>query len=220
MKNIVYKQNYISLDQVSAIREYFNKINDSLYASAGPFASVKSKLGWQGCWDRQLHFEKADNPIHEIITKLKQDFGEFDYDSNRCSIRYLSAPFLPHSDIASIKSFKEFRKTGYKEGYIFIIPLWWEKNYRPVTGFFNNPAKLEEPHYSDVLDIFPEYLETYQEESKNLSVREIIEWQSPGDLIAWENYQWHGSGQIGNFSYNKESWVKEFISIETKILIK
>ena len=177
-------------------------------------------MGYQGCWDRSLHFEKLDNPIHLIIKKLKKDFGEFDYDTHRCSIRYLSAPFLPHSDIVSNESLKTLRDTGYKEGYIFMIPLWWKDSYQPVTGFFNNPARLEEPLYIDSLDIFPEYADAYREESKNLSVREIVRWQSPGDLIAWENYQWHGSGQIGQCEYDKKIWVKEFISIETKVRIK
>lgn len=190
-----------------------------MLGSKGPYPFEKNKLGYQGCWDRQLHFEKSDNPIHQVITKLKKDFGDFEYDPYKSSIRYFSAPFLPHSDIQSNESLKTLRTTGYKEGHIFIIPLWWRDDYHPVTGFFNNPARLDEPLYVDKLDIFPEYAEPYQEESKNLSVREIIQWQLPGDLIAWENFQWHGSGQIGQFQYDSKVWVKEFISIETKIKI-
>lgn len=219
MKQIVYKKNYISLDLVNEIRHYFDDINDSLMGSNGPYSSEKNKLGYQGCWDRQLHFEKSDNPIHQVIIKLKKDFGDFEYKSYKSSIRYLSAPFLPHSDIVSNESLKTLRTNGYKEGHIFIIPLWWKDNYQPVTGFFNSPARLDEPLYVDKLDIFPEYAGPYQEESKNLSVREIIQWQSPGDLIAWENFQWHASGQIGQFQYDRKVWVKEFISIETKIKI-
>ena len=73
MKKIIYKNNYISLDFVNEIREYFNKINDSLFASKGPYLNQKTKLGWQGCWDRNLHYEKSDSPIHRVVSKLKED---------------------------------------------------------------------------------------------------------------------------------------------------
>ena len=212
-KQIIHKKNYISLDLVNDIRVYFENINDSLLASKGPSDQPKSKLGWQGCWDRQLHYEKTDSPIHQIISQLKKDFGNFSICDS--SIRYLSAPFLPHSDIRSIKMLQEVRSTGYKEGHIFIIPLWWKDGYTPGTAFFNSPAHLDEPLYSDMLDTLPNYADDYEFESRNLSVREIIKWETPGDLIAWENFQWHASCQFGNIEYTRDTWAKEFISIET-----
>ena len=213
MKKIIYKNNYISLDFVNEIREYFNKINDSLFVSNGPYPHKKTKLGWQGCWDRNLHYEKLDSPIHQIVSKLKKDFGDFEIADS--SIRYLSAPFLPHSDIRSVDWLSKRRNEGYNEGFIYIIPLWWKDGYTPGTGFFNSPANLDEPLYSDMLDVLPNFSTEYEEEGKNFSVREIVKWKSPGDLVAWENFQWHCSCSYGDITYNKETWVKEFISIET-----
>jgi hypothetical protein len=212
-KQIIYKRNYLSLDLVEEIREYFYRINDSLYASRGPYDHVKSKLGWQGCWDRQLHYERDDNPIHRLIAKLKDDFGDFEiYES---SIRYLSAPFLPHSDIRNIDWLKQYKINGYTTGFIFMIPLSWKENYSPGTAFFNSPANVDEPLYSEMLDILPSYSDEFVAESRNFSVKEIVKWESPGDLVAWENFQWHCSCQFGNAKYKRDDWLKEFISIET-----
>jgi hypothetical protein len=212
-KQIVYKKNYISLELVNEIREYFNNINDSLLHSNGPRTSEQAKLGWYGCWDRQLHYEKLDNPIHQVIKKLKADFGNFNICDS--SIRYLSAPFMPHSDIKNNQWLKEHRDAGDQEGFIFVIALWWKDGYTPGTAFFNNPANLNEPLYTDMLDVLPNYSDQYQEEARNFSVKEILKWESPGDLIAWENFQWHCSCNFGNIEYNRTSWAKEFISFET-----
>lgn len=212
-KQIIHQKNYISIDQVDEIRSYFDKINDSLLASKGPYTTERAKLGYQGCWDRNLHLEKTNNPVHQIINKLKQDFGDFFI--HECSIRYLSAPFLPHSDIRSIKWLNELRNSGRQPGFTFLIPLWWRKGYTPGTAFFSSPANLDETLYSDMLDILPNYAEQYEKESMNFSVQEIVKWQSPGDLIAWENFQWHCSCHYGHVEYNKQTWAKEFISIET-----
>lgn len=215
MKKIIHKNNYISLDFVNEIKEYFDKINDSPFLSNGPYPQIRTKLGWQGCWDRNLHHEKLDNPIHRVVSKLKEDFGNFEiYES---SIRYLSAPFLPHSDIRSIDWLNNSRSKGYKEGFVFLIPLWWKDGHTPGTAFFNSPANLDEPFYSDMLDILPNYSAEHSNESRNFSVRKIIKWESPGDLVAWENFQWHSSCSYGDITYDKTTWAKEFISIETHI---
>jgi hypothetical protein len=68
-----------------------------------------------------------------------------------------------------------------------------------------------------MLTTLPGYAPQYQEESKNYSVRQILEWQCPGDLIAWENFQFHCSSQLGSWQYDRTAWVKEFISIETYV---
>ena len=148
---------------------------------------------------------------------LKRDFGEFEIYSS--SIRYLSAPFLPHSDIRDVEWLRDLKKQGLREGFIFLIPLWWEPDYQPGTAFLNNPVNLNEPLYADMLDIFPNYSDTPQNayEQKNFSVKQIIRWENPGDLIAWENFQWHASCHFGKANYQKDKWVKEFVSIETAI---
>jgi hypothetical protein len=215
-KKIIHKKNYISSEFVNQIRSYYERINDSLLASRGPWTFERAKLGYQGCWDRQLHYEKSDSPIHQIVSKLKEDFGDFFIHES--SIRYLSAPFLPHSDIRNNNWLKELQSNGCRPGFTFLIPLWWKKGYTPGTAFFNSPANLDEPLYSDMLDILPNYSESSKEEARNFSVREIVKWESPGDLIAWENFQWHCSCHHGHIEYNKQTWAKEFVSIETWIV--
>ena len=212
-KQIIYKPNYISVAEVQEIREYFDNINDSLAASRGPYSNAKNKLGWQGCWDRQIHWEKQDNPMHKILQRLEKDFGNFKILES--SIRYLSSPFLPHSDVRSVKWIQDLKKQKTKEGFTMLIGLWWDQYYTPGTAFYNCPPKLDEPLYSEKLDILPEYSDEYQEEMRNYSVREVIKWQSPGDLIAWENFQFHSSCHFGKVSYDREKWMKEFISLET-----
>lgn len=214
LKKIVYKSEYISLELVEEIRKYIHSIGDSIYESKGPYPTSTSKLGWMGCWDRNLHLEKLDNPIHKLIYKLKQDFGNFTIYCS--SVRYLSSPFVPHTDIRSNQALKELKDKGVKEGYVFLIPLWWKENYNPGTAFFNSPANMNEPLYSELPDVLPDYSVEHAETARNLSVREIIKWQNQGDLIAWENYQWHSSCHFGETNYSKEYWVKEFISIETQ----
>ena len=118
-KQIVYKENYISQQEVDSIRKYYEEIGDSILLSRGPQKSKKHKLGWYGCWDRDLHYEKIDCPLHNIIEKLQTEFGRFEvYDS---SIRYLSSPFLPHSDIQNLEWVRQNRNRS--EGFIFLIPL-------------------------------------------------------------------------------------------------
>lgn len=210
-KKIIYKEKYISIEDVNKIRGYYEKINDSLYASKGPYPIDALELGYQGCWDRQLHYELDDSPVHNLVKKLKHDFGDFHiYES---SIRYLSAPFIPHSDVRSIEWLKQQKNNGFKEGYIFIIPLWWRSDYSPGTAFFNCPPKLDEPLYSDCQENLPKYKK--ENDSKNFSVRRLIKWESPGDLIGWENFQWHSSCHFNQIEYSKDTWVKEFISFET-----
>jgi len=209
-KQIIYTENYITIDQVDHIKKYYEDIGDSLLASRGPYKHSKHKIGWSGCWDRQLHYENTDCPMFNIIDKLQKDFGNFEIYSS--SIRYLSSPFLPHSDIETLDWVSKNRHRT--EGFTFLIPLSWKKDYRPGTAFFNSPAKFNEPHYSDFPDILPKYSDNFIDETKNFSVRKIFEWKSPGDLIAWENYQFHCSCDFSNTVYDFDSWTKEFISIK------
>ena len=159
-KKILHKKNYISTDLVEQIRSYYDQINDSLLASVGPYPWEKAKSGYQGAWDRNLHYEKTDSPIHQIVSNLKEEFDDFFiYNS---SIRYLSSPFLPHTDIRGHSWLKKFQSDGYRPGFSFIIPLWWKKGHTPGTAFFNSPPNLDEPLYSDMLDILPNYAETFK----------------------------------------------------------
>lgn len=214
-KKIIYRPNYISQDEVDAIRTYYDRINDSMKNSRGPQVNIKSKLGWQGCWDRQLHWERHDNPMHDIAQRLRKDFGDFEITES--SVRYLSAPFLPHSDVKSLAWIENQKNQRKKEGMIILIALWWDQSYTPGTVIYSSPPNLDEQLYSERLDILPHFADEHREEMRNFSIKEIIKWNSPGDLVAWENFQFHSSCQFGDVVYDREKWMKEFISIETCI---
>jgi len=51
--------------------------------------------------------------------------------------------------------------------------------------------------------------------NKNYGVKRLVPWKHPGDLVAWMNYQYHGSLMSKDYPYNDNEWCKEFISIET-----
>lgn len=213
MLKIEYRNQYLSLDTVTEIKKYFDIIGDNPFDSNGPRDFTPSKLGWQGCWDRNLHLERRDNPLHDVIEKLQRDFGDFVVCEG--SIRYLCGPFLPHSDIRSTDWLRSAKLNRFRANYIFLIPLWWKPGYRPATAFYNNPARLDEPLYCEMPDILPAVSDDHQDWTKNFSVRQIVPWQMPGDLIAWENFQWHGSAGQDAPAYDKQIWIKEFLSIET-----
>ena len=95
MADIIHKENYISVEQVSDIKNFFDKkIRDKL--SGGPHKADQLEAGLEGCWDRSLHYELSDNPIHKVIDKLIKDFGGFHVHES--SIRYMAYPFVPHNN--------------------------------------------------------------------------------------------------------------------------
>jgi hypothetical protein len=212
-KQIVHIKNYISNESVQNIRNFFNNINDSLSESQGPRVNKKNKLGFNGCWDRQLHYEIKDNPIHELVDKLKKDFGNFEIYAS--SIRYLAGPFLPHTDIESVEKIKQIKDAGLKPGFIFLIPLWWNESHTPGTAFFDCPPEIDKPLYCEMLDILPNFSDEYVEESRNFSVKKIVMWENPGDLVAWENWQWHSSCHSRKPEYALDAWTKEFLNFKT-----
>ena len=213
---IVYKEHYINESEVIAIKDYYKRINDAL--SGGPWVSDRVKLGYQGCWDKSLHLDQPSpvysvwpGPVHALIKKLKQDFGNFYI--HMTSIRYLAYPLALHSDIRDVEWLLDVKSKGYIEGYTFLIPLWFDKKCNPGTAFFNNPAKLSEPHYTEAQDVLPEMPDNST--TRNFSVKKIVNWNNPGDLIAWKNFQWHCSTQSPDYQYSTKKHCKEFISIET-----
>jgi len=201
---IVHKEHYISESEVIAIKDYYKKINDAL----GPWPNRHCGPD-EG--DKSLHLDQP-SPVHALIKKLKQDFGNFYIHMS--SIRYQSYPFAPHSDIRNVEWLLNIKSRGYIEGYTFLIPLWWNENCNPGTAFFNNPAKLSEPHYTEAQDVLPEMV--YENfDIRNFSVKEIVNWTNTGDLIAWKNFQWHSGTRSPGYQYSTKKHFKEFISIET-----
>ena len=156
--------------------------------------------------------------MHILFDKLQNDYGEFDIIEG--SIRYLCAPFLPHTDIANSKYLKEIKDT--KRNYCtFLIPLSWKNGYTPGTVFFNSPPNLNEDLYSECQAILPKYTPAFEKESWSFSVKEIYQWKNPGDLIVWHDFWWHGTTAPETYtSYSKDprNWVKEFITI--RVLFK
>jgi len=215
MNDIVYKEKYIDLSEIKTLRSFYSKKLKDRF-SGGPFKTDKNKFGFEGCWDRPLHLEIKFNPVHRIIKKLQQDFGPFEIHIS--SIRYLSFPFIPHTDIKSSDWLLEQRKK-YKPGYTFLIPLWWHKKNKPGTAFFSSPPEPEQKLYNEKSSILPKFGAGYENWSRNLGIKKIIYWQNYGDLIAWKSFQWHCSLTQPNFYYSDKRWCKEFISIETSIKI-
>ena len=213
MADIIYKESYVSLDDVKAIKTFFDKkITDKL--SGGPYQSKQLQSGMEGCWDRSLHFEIVENPIHNLVKKLKEDFGDFVIHES--SIRHMAYPFVPHSDIRSSKWLQEQRQ-NYTAGYTFLIPLWWKQDYNPGTAFFSSPPKEHQELYIEQQDVLPVFSKEHSKQARNFGVEQIIKWKSKGDLVAWKNFQWHCSLSQKDYLYNDKNWCKEFISIETAI---
>ena len=211
MEDIVYKKNYLSADLVEEIENFYSKINDARSGGPKSYESANSSsLGKEGAWDIPLRLELPKNPVNKVIDKLKKDFGQIIIHTS--SIRLLGYPFAPHSDIRSSKWLLDSRE-NYKTGFTFLIPLSWQKGYKPGTAFFSSPPIDGEPLYIEHADVLPKF----QKESvaKNFSVKKLIEWNNPGDLIAWKNYMYHCSMTDKDFNYSDNEYCKKFISIET-----
>ena len=209
LEDICFKENYISSTNILKLKKFFDEtVND--WFSNGPKRCDDWEEQLYGCFDRPLRLERKDNPLLPVIDNLKQDFGDFEiYDG---SVRYMNYPFPPHTDVRSSETIMEQRKK-HNNGYVFIIPLWWDKEYQPGTAFFNSPPKLDEPMYIEYQSILP--APKSDKLVKNLSIKRLIKWKNPGDLIAWRNYQWHASLTTSGYNYSQDKFCKQFISIET-----
>lgn len=211
MDNIIHKTDYVSLDDVKKIRRFYNAVIDDSF-SGGPYSTEILKNGIAGCWDRPLRLDRGDNPLLPVIEKLHEEFGAFEIHT--ASVRYMAFPFGPHTDIRDTEWLKKYRK-DHDRGYTFLIPLSWKKEYQPGTAFFSCPPDDAEPLYEECLEWLPEHSATGKSIEKNFSVKQIIKWQQPGELVAWKNFQWHCSLSPAGYVYDSKNWVKEFISIET-----
>ena len=204
-------ENYYNVDEINT---YFDKINDDL--SGGPKTNKSSAYGYAGCWDTPLRLENIDNPIHKLLDKLKQSFGDFDLIPNNASIRHLSHPFTVHDDTGTRYILIDFLKSvGAKRYLTFLIPLSWQLETTPGTAFFSSPPKLHEPLYREKLDILPHYSEEKQSEMAKYSVSAIFKWKNPGDLIAWKDFVFHSTLDSHTYKYSLEpdGIAKKFISM-------
>ena len=211
MPEIVHKEKYVDDALLGKITSYYRELNDILVG--GPVVSINpisANLPKEGCSDRPLRLEYPDNPIHELIDQLKADFGDFHIHT--ASIRYLYFPYGPHSDVKSSEQLIKARR-DYRHGYTFIIPLSWKEGYTPGTAFFDSPPKEDQPLMAEHQDVLPKLQK--ETANKNYGVKKMITWKSPGDLIAWMNFQYHCTMVDPNMPHNDKEWCKEFISIET-----
>lgn len=214
MSAVIFKEKYLSDDLVARIKTYFDALDDSF--CGGPITQDKkdgtlADLPKRGCSDKPLRLENADNPTHELVQKLKNDYGDFHIHT--CSIRYLYYPYGPHSDVRSTEDLIESRKK-YKYGWTFLIPLSWKPGYVPGTAIFDSPPKQDQLLYAERQDVLPKLQKPSA--AKNFGIKSLMTWRNPGDLVGWMNYQFHSS-MIGggDMPYNDNEWCKEFISIET-----
>lgn len=211
LEDIYFEESYISLAKTVEIKSFFDEtVND--WFSNGPKQMQNDDWNekWIGCFDRPLRLERSDNPLLQIIDDLKRDFGDFEIYMS--SVRYMNYPFPPHTDVRSSETIIEQRKK-HTNGHVFIIPLWWDEEYQPGTAFFSSPPKLNEPMYVEHQDILP--MPKSDKITKDLSIKKIVKWKNPGDLLVWKNYQWHASLTTPGYSYTRDKFCKQFISIET-----
>ena len=230
-KQLIYRESYLSQDEVDTINMYYETMNFGYGESRGPYNNPLMELGWQGCYDTTARPEKPNNPIKHLFDRLEKDFGEMIFW--RKSIRHFHAPFDVHDDYPHSEAHQEVMKrfdvTEDMKGFTFLIPLWWEKGYKPGTACFNSPPEEDEPLYEEHQDILPQYSSLYYERRKQMihpaenvprgpySVREIMHWKNVGDLIGWENYVLHSSTHTPNWVYSRDKEVKRFISIDGKL---
>ncbi len=210
MEDVIHKPQYVSLDDIEKIRFFYNLvIDDSM--GGGPVKSDKVKDGIQGFWNRPLRLEYAENPLHKVIQRLREDFGDFEIVT--ACLAYMSYPYAPHTDTRSWEWLREYRKK-YRAGWKFLIPLAWKKDYQPGTVFFSNPPGDHESLYEDHSDWLPELSNDSKISAKELGVKKIIKWQQPGDLVAWKTFQWHCSLSPKGYKYDLKKSTKEFLTIE------
>ena len=211
MLDITHKEKYVNDELLGKIISYIDKRNDDFVG--GPIidkGAHSSSIGMEGCSDRPLRLEDPDNPIHELLQKLKNDMQDFYIHTG--SIRYMYFPYGPHTDIRSSEEMIEMRKK-YTNGYTFLIPLRWKAGYVPGTAFFDSPPKENQSLMAEHQEVLPKLQKATA--SKNFSVKKLITWKNPGDLVGWMNYQYHCSMLGGDWTYNEKEWCKEFISLET-----
>ncbi len=204
MEDIVFQKDYFDTNRINA---YF--ANET--ANGGPRKFTNTQLGYQGCSDINLRLDRPDSPIHSLIRKLETDFGKFYIHTS--SLRQLYYPFMPHTDIRSLENLQEYRNKGYTEGWTFLLITELKPNYNASTIFYNNPPRMNEPNMNECIQCVP-YTSEYTRQAMNFSVKSVLH-QQAGDLVAWKNFQWHGTGYDVNWNYNHNDWCKRFVSIET-----
>jgi len=215
MKN---KFKYIeSYYDVSEIINFYNKINDAW--TDNTFKIDKINYGVSGCWDVPLHLEIESNPVHGLIKKLREDFGNFYLNTG--SLRYQAYPFLPHSDIQQDYAVLDFLKLKNAKKYMtFLIPLTWKEHVHPGTAFFSSPPELNEDLYRDRLDVLPHFSKEYENEMIRYSVSGIVDWKNSGDLVMWEDFVFHSTTDHHSYNFSKDpaQFCKSFLSIRVYLV--
>jgi hypothetical protein len=218
-KEIGYYSSFFSSDEILELKHFYNVTVNDWWSEDAAYPEPRLERGLHGCWSRPLRLEREDNPLHKMLNRLKEQFGDFRIHEG--SLERMAYPFMPHSEVRTSEWRKEQRKRGYRPGYVFLIPLWWKDDYKAGTAFFSNPPDEEDDFYEDHHDILPRMSsENYHNAlEKNLGVTSILMWEKPGDLICWSNYLWHASTDPDGYEYSNEfdNACKEFITIETEV---
>tara|TARA_Y100000361_G_scaffold97212_1_gene87158 strand:- start:3015 stop:3740 length:726 start_codon:yes stop_codon:yes gene_type:complete len=234
MTEIVFKEKYLSSEEMHNINMFYDTMNFGYGSSKGPYKAGWLELGWQGCWDTSARLHIESNPVHVLTERLQKDFGKMIFW--RASLRHFHAPFDVHDDYPyKERDIKKLESLGIKhsprvgpyesiegkiipKGYTFLVPTWWEKGYNAGTAFFNAPPKDGEPLYEDCQEVLPKFNEehyrTREVKNRIFSVRQIVNWKNVGDLIGWENYTLHCSTHTPNWEYSRDKVVKRFLSID------
>jgi len=196
---------------ITEIKYFYDEIMQDTFTTE-IYDAKKANTDFCGSWDRPLRLEIKGNPFHKLLDKIQDDFGQFDIITG--SVRHLASPFLPHLDVNNRDTMRLQHYSSRKYG-TFVIPLAWKDGYKAGTGFYTSPPSTDEDLYVDHLDKLPEYSPTYKDEELMFSVKKIAYWQNPGDLVSWNNLQWHSTTDPHNWEYSKEeyNWIKQFITI-------
>ena len=209
--NSSYQENYISFDEVVAIKHFYDEIVNDIAQNNIREESTRI-YGYVDGKHRPLRLNRSDNPLLLVIEKLKQDFGNFYIESSMSSVINLHYPHGIHTDINSSQEQLELRNK-YKKGQSFIIPLWWDPEYQPGTAFYSTPPKQNEKLYIECQSDLPQFKE--DKHIKNFSVQAIWHWKNPGDLLAWNHYTWHSTTSPNGYEYALDKCCKEFIKLYT-----
>jgi hypothetical protein len=170
-------------------KDYFDTNRINAY-----FANETANGGPRKFTNTQLGYQgcsdinlRLDRPDSPIHSLIRKLETDFGkFYIHTSSLRQLYYPFMPHTDIRSLENLQEYRNKGYTEGWTFL---------------------------NECIQCVP-YTSEYTRQAMNFSVKSVLH-QQAGDLVAWKNFQWHGTGYDVNWNYNHNDWCKRFVSIET-----
>jgi hypothetical protein len=198
-KTIDYYPNFISEEEAANFLKFYEKLDDKLLD--GPRKHIGLIAGKTGGYNRITHYQTPYSkgkyfPIDAVMDKIIDKFGDFIIGG--ITIKNMHWPLGVHTDAGTLIQYLKTTKLKVRPLRTFMIPLWWDCTFPVKTYFFSTPAEYNEPSFNDYAEDLPKYIkqedgDIQQFQSVDFSVKKILEWKNPGDLLTWENYQHHCS---------------------------